>query len=97
MLITYRRTGGILALLALAAVAFAAAVLTVAVATTILFVAFAVAAAVRLTLAVLPTSWWHRAVPPETRWPQETIEATVVEPTSGSSSDERDSVRMDQR
>ena len=45
MFITYRRTGGMFALLTLAAVAFAAAVLTVAAAAAILIVALAVTAA----------------------------------------------------
>ena len=93
MFITYRRTGGMFALLTLAAVAFAAAVLTLAVAATILIVALAGSAIALLARAVRPTSWRHHTVPPATRWPQETIEATVVNPTS--SSDERDLLRMD--
>ena len=44
MFITYRRTGGIFALLTLAAVAFAATVLTIAVAATLLIVALTAAA-----------------------------------------------------
>ena len=46
MFITYRRTGGIFALLTFAAVAFAATVLTVVVAATVLIVALGTAAAV---------------------------------------------------
>ena len=80
------------ALLTLAAVAFAATVLTVAVAATIL-VALAASATALLARAVLPTSWRHHTVPPATRWPQETIGGTVVNPAS--SSDERDLLRMD--
>ena len=93
MFITYRRTGGIFALLTLAAVAFAATVLTIAVAATMLIVALGTAAAVLLARAVLPTSWRHHTVPPPTPWPHQTIEATVVNPTG--SSDERDLLRMD--
>jgi hypothetical protein len=87
MLITYRRTGGLCALLTLAAVAFAATVLTVAVAATLLIVAVASAGAALLGRAVLPRSWRHRTVPPVTPWPHETIEATVTKTTG--SSDER--------
>lgn len=87
------RTGGIFALLTLAAVAFAAAVLTTAVAATMLILALAIAATVLLARAVLSGSWRHHALPPPTTWPQETIEATVVNPTG--SSDERDLLRMD--
>jgi hypothetical protein len=54
MFITYRRTGGIFALLTFAAVAFAATVLTVVVAATVLIVALGTAAAVLLARAVLP-------------------------------------------
>ena len=56
MFITYRRTGGIFALLTLAAVAFAATVLTIAVAATMLIVALGTAAAVLVARAVLPTA-----------------------------------------
>lgn len=81
MFISYRRTGGLLTLLTVAAVAFAAAVLTVTVAATLLIVAVAVSAIAVLARAVLPRSWRHQTVRPATRWPQETIEATVVNPT----------------
>jgi hypothetical protein len=93
MVITYRRTGGMFALLTLAAVAFAAAVLTAAAAAAILIVALAIATAALLARAVLPRSWRRQTVPPATHWPQETIDATVVNPTG--SSDERDRLRMD--
>jgi hypothetical protein len=93
MCITYRRTGGIFALLTLAAVAFAATVLTIAVAATMLIVALGTAATVLLARAVLPTSWRHHTVPPSTPRPHDTIEATVVNPTG--SSDEQDLLRMD--
>lgn len=84
MLITYRRTGGLLALVAFAAVALGAAMLTVAVAATTLIVVVAMAAAVRLAQAVLPASWWRPTAPPASPWPQETIEGTVVNPTDAS-------------
>ena len=93
MFITYRRTGGIFALLTFAAVAFAATVLTVVVAATLLIVALGTAAAVLLARAVLPASWWHHTIPWPTPRPSDTIEATVVHPTG--SSDERDLLRMD--
>lgn len=93
MLITYRRTRGVFALLTIAAVALAATILTVAVAATVLIVALAVAAAALVARAVLPTSPQYHTVPPATPWPQETIETTVVNPTG--SSDEPDLFRMD--
>jgi hypothetical protein len=84
MLFTYRRTGGLFALLTLAAVSVAAAALTVAVAVTLLIVPLTIAAAVLFARAVLPRSWWRRTVPPPTPWPHETIEATVVDRTGSS-------------
>ncbi len=78
MLITYRRTGGVFALLTLVAIALAATVLTVAVAATVLVVALVLAAAALLARAVLPKSWRRQAVPPPSPWPHETIEATAV-------------------
>jgi hypothetical protein len=94
MFITYRRTGGIFALLTFAAVAFAATVLTVVVAATVLIVALGTAAAVLLARAVLPASWRHHTMPPPpTAWPHDTLEATVVH--RNGSFDERDRLRMD--
>ncbi len=93
MFITYRRTGGIFALLTFAAVAFAATVLTVVVAATLLIVALGAAVAVLLARAVLPASWRHHTIPRPTPRPRDTIEATVVHPNG--SSDERDRLRMD--
>jgi hypothetical protein len=93
MFITYRRAGGIFALLTFAAAAFAATVLTVAVMATLLIVALGTAAAVLLARAVLPASWRHQTIPRPTPWPGDTIEATVVYPNG--SSDERDLLRMD--
>ena len=93
MFITYRRTGGIFALLTFAAVAFAATVLTVVVAATVLIVALGTAAAVLLARAVLPASWRRHTMPPPTAWPPDTLEATAVH--RNGSSDERDRLRMD--
>jgi len=89
MLITYRRTGGVFALLALAAVALAATALAAAVVIGVV----AIAATLFLVRAVLPASWRHSTVPPPTPWPYQTIDATVVDPTG--SSDERDLLRLD--
>lgn len=83
MVITYRRTGGLFMLLALAAAALAATVLTVAVAT-LLIVSAAIAAVALFGRAVLPRRWRRRTVPPVTRWPHRTIDATVVNATSSS-------------
>jgi hypothetical protein len=93
MFITYRRTGGVFALLTFAAVALATTLLTVAVVATVLIVAVAVAAAALVARAVLPASSWYHTVSPAAPWPQETIETTVVNPTGFS--DERDLLRMD--
>jgi MFS superfamily sulfate permease-like transporter len=84
MFITYRRTGGVLALLAFAAVALSAAVLTVAAAAAALLVAVVVAVVAFLVRAVRPASRRRHAVPAATPWPQETIEATLVRPTESS-------------
>ena len=92
-IITYRRTGGIFALLAFGAAALAATVLTVAVAAILLIGALAMTLAARLARAVLPASWRRHTVPAATPWPQETIEGTVVNPTA--TSYERDRLRMD--
>ena len=89
MFITYRRAGGVFALLTFAAVALAATVLAVAVAAVVLIVA----AAALVWRAVRPTSSGHHSVSPATPWPQETIETTVVNPT-GSSGD-GDLLRID--
>ena len=56
MLITYRRTGGLFALLTLAGVAVAATVLTVAVTAIVLAVAVAIASVVVLRRAVAAIS-----------------------------------------
>lgn len=92
LFITYRRTGGLLALLTVAAVAFAATVLAVAAAATLLIVAVAGSAIAVLVRAVLPRARRHQTVPPATRWPQETI-ATLVNPTDSAA--DRELLRMD--
>ena len=78
MFIAYRRTGGVLALLMLAAVALAATVFTVALGVIVLAVGVAMAALALAARAVLPARW-RRTVPPATPWPHETIEGTVVD------------------
>lgn len=94
MFIAYRRTGGIFALLTIAAVALIATVLTVAVAVVALVGVLVVGAAVILVRAVLPRSRRRRTVPPPTFWPGETIEASVVERPE-ESSEEDDRLRID--
>ena len=91
-MITYRRTGGVFALLGIAAAAVVATVLTMAAAAMILIVALAGAAVTLLARAAVPASWRRPTPPPATPWPQETIEATVVTPTR--SSDDGDPLRL---
>ena len=79
MVITYRRTGGVFALLMVAAVALAATVFTVALGVIVLAVGVAMAAVALAARAVLPARWRRRTVAPATPWPQETIEGTVVD------------------
>ena len=81
MRITCRRTGGLLALITLTAVALAATLLTIAVAATL---AVVIAVAALVGRAVLPPSWRNRPVPSATPWPHKTIDATVVDATSSS-------------
>lgn len=92
MLITYRRTGGGFSLIMLVAV-LVATTLAIVVGATLLIVAVAVGAVVLLVRALLPTSWRRPAQPAATPWPQETIEATIVNPRD--SSDERDLLHLD--
>lgn len=80
MVIVYRRTGGVLALLILGVVVLAVTVLTTALVGVLLLVGIAVGAAALLARAVLPRSRWSQPVPPPTAWPRETIEASVVAP-----------------
>ena len=74
MLITYRRTGGALPIVALAATTLIAGVVVAA----ILVAGSLVAAAVLLARAVLPRAWRRRIVPQAASWPHETLDATVV-------------------
>jgi hypothetical protein len=92
MLITYRRTGGLIALLAVAAAALAVTVFTIAVAATLAIAAIAIAGVVRLGRAVLPRSWLDRTAPSATPWPHETIDGRVV--TRTNSSDQREPPRL---
>jgi len=78
MFIRYRRTGGVLTLLALAAVAIVATVFAVVVAVTVLIVLVAGAAGLLLARAVLPASWWPRASSSGGRAAPDTIETTAV-------------------
>ena len=84
MVITYRRTGGLLVVLALGAAALAAMVLTIAVAGILVIATAAIAAVALVARAVLPRRWRRRTVAPMTRWPHQTIDATVVNGTSSS-------------
>ena len=94
MLITYRRTGGLFALLTLAGAAVAATVLTVAVAAIVLAVAVAIASVLVIGRAVVPRSWRRdRPVLRKTPWPHETIDTTAV--TAISSSDTHNVPRTD--
>lgn len=79
MFITYRRTGGVFALLTFAAVAIAATVLGVVVAATVMVAALAIGAGALVARAVLPRRLRYRTVPPSAPWPHETLEGTVVD------------------
>jgi hypothetical protein len=92
MLIAYRRTGGVLALLTLAVVAVAATLFTIAVGATLLIGAAAVAAVAFLARSVLPASRRRRNMPPAS-WAEGAIEGTLVTPAA--TSDARDLVRLD--
>ena len=80
LLITYRRTAGLFALLTLVTVTLAATV-TIAVGATL---AVAIAAAALVGRAMLPRSWRNRTTPSATPWPHKTIDATAVNATSSS-------------
>ena len=79
VLISYRRSGGLLAGLTFAAVAVAAMVVTVAVAATLLVVVLAIATAALLVRALLrlrlPS---RRTVSTAARWSGDAIETTLV-------------------
>ncbi len=79
MLITYRRTGG--GLFVLAAVLVATGI-TVALTVVMVTIAATIGAAVLLVRAALLPSSQRRQTAPQTPWPGETIEATVVNPHS---------------
>jgi len=93
MFITYRRTGGLFALLAVAAVALATTLVTIAVAAMLVIAAIAIAGVVLLGRAVLPRSWLDRRAPPATPWPHKTIDARVA--TGTTSPDRREPPRLD--
>ena len=93
MYITYRRTGGVFALLTFAAVALAATVLSVAVAAAVLVAALAIGTVVLASRAVLPRWSWQTSVRPATPWRQDTIGTTAVNPAG--KSDQVDLVRLD--
>ena len=78
--ITYRRTGGLFALVTFAAVAIAATILGVVVAATVMVAALALGAVALVARAVVPRRWWQRTVPPSAPWPHATLEGTVVDP-----------------
>jgi hypothetical protein len=74
MEITYRRTGGIFAI-----VAIAATLLAVVVGGAILLVTVSAVAAVGLLVrAVLPSSWRTRRVSEAAAWPHQTIDHPVL-------------------
>jgi hypothetical protein len=93
MFISFRRTGGVLGFLTVAAVALAATLFAVVIGATVLVVALAVAAVALVARVVRPAWSWHHPVPPATPWPHETFEATVVKPAA--LSDEGALVRID--
>lgn len=78
MLISYRRTGGLLARLTFAAVAVAATVVTVAVAAALLVVVLAIATAALLVRALRLRLSRRRTVSTPARWSGDTIETTLV-------------------
>jgi len=75
--ISYRRTGGAFTLLGLAA-ALTASVFAAAVVVALLIVGVAIGGLALLARLALPTTWRRRPNPPAASWPQETIEATIV-------------------
>jgi hypothetical protein len=79
--ITYRRSGGIFALIVFAVVAIAATVFAAAAALTALAVLVVAGAVALVARALLPRSWRRRAAaaPPQVQpWSGDTIDATVV-------------------
>ncbi len=80
MQITYRRTGGILTLIAFSALGLAAMTFTVAVAAGALIGAMAIGAVALLVRAITPKRWWQRraVVGPPAEWPGRTIDVTAL-------------------
>ena len=76
VIITYRRTGG----LVLLAAGLIVTGIAVALAMVLGIVAAVMGTVALLVRAVLPSSWSRQTAPPATPWPLETIEATVVSP-----------------
>jgi hypothetical protein len=93
MFISYRRTGGVFALLTFAAVALAATALAIVVAATVLVAALVLAATAFVARGALSGRWRRHTVPPVSRWPHATIDTTAVNPPRSSA--ERDLVRLD--
>jgi hypothetical protein len=80
MLISYRRTGGFLPVLALAAVVLAATVVTFALAATLLILALVTTVVSFAGRGVLGWPRPNRPRQPTTPWAHETIDATIVAP-----------------
>jgi hypothetical protein len=80
MLISYRRTGGFLAVLTLAAVVLAATVVTIAVAATLFILAVVTAVVAFAGRAVVGWPPPNRPRQPATPWAHETIDATIIPP-----------------
>ena len=80
MLISYRRTGGLLALLTVAAVGLAAIIVTFAVAATLLILIVVTTTVTLAGRAVL--GWWrpNHLRHPATPWPNETIDVELIPP-----------------
>lgn len=81
MIISFRRTGGVVTLLAFAAVALVATLVTVVVAAAVLVVLVAAGAALLLLRAVRPAAWRLRTRPGSSHVAVDTIEGTVVRST----------------
>jgi hypothetical protein len=80
MLISYRRTGGFLAVLTLAAIVIATTVVTFALVATLLILALVTTVVSFAGRAMLGWSRPNRPRQPATPWPHETIDATVIPP-----------------
>src|SRR5688500_8319363 len=82
--ITYRRTGGVCALLMFAVVALAATTLAAAVTAALLIGAVTIGTLALLVRALWPGSWRRRPVPLPRPWRGQTIDVTPVHPTRSS-------------